>query len=154
MDPVWRLEDLERFWAKVKKGEGCWEWSGSKDRKGYGRLLITQVPILAHRIAWELEHGLIPEGLCALHHCDNPSCVRVAHLYLGDRADNMRDCLARNRHRTDPQLGEKHGMAKLKSTDILTIRSFNLPHKALAEFFKISRRHINDIKRRKVWRHI
>jgi HNH endonuclease len=148
-DPVWR-----RFWNKVRKGEDCWEWIGSKDRKGYGRLAISQVPILAHRIAWQLEHGEIPEGLCVLHHCDNPSCVRVAHLYLGDRGDNMRDCLVRSRHWTDPRLGEKHGMSKLQSVDILRIRSLDLPHKVLARMFMISRRHINDIKRRKAWRHI
>jgi hypothetical protein len=52
---------------------------------------------LAHRIAYELECGPVPEGMFVLHRCDNPPCVRVSHLFLGTRADNLADMRAKGR---------------------------------------------------------
>lgn len=72
----------------------CVEHSGSKNTRGYG--LIGQR--LAHRVVWESEHGPIPEGLCVLHHCDNPPCIRLSHLFLGTKGDNNRDRTEKRRH--------------------------------------------------------
>lgn len=99
---------VKRFWAKVRKTDGCWEWTGSRDRKGYGRLSIgsrldgSKRPHGAHRIAWVLARGSIPNGLSVLHHCDNPRCVRPDHLWLGTIADNNRDMFAKGRDGADP----------------------------------------------------
>jgi len=97
----------ERFWAKVQKYEGdaCWIWNGCHYRHGYGQTSIDGKHLLAHRVAWALEHGPIPEGLHVLHKCDNPPCVRHHHLFLGTRSDNMRDCVQKGRH---PKPPEKH----------------------------------------------
>lgn len=54
----------------------------------------------AHRQAWLLTHGEIPEGKWILHHCDVPHCVNPAHLYVGTAKDNMRDILERGRYRS------------------------------------------------------
>lgn len=91
----------ERFFAKVVKQEGCWEWSAAKDRGGYGifRLSPTISRVKAHRFAWELQNGEIPEGMFVCHHCDNPECTNPDHLFLGTPKDNMDDKLRKGRWR-------------------------------------------------------
>jgi hypothetical protein len=87
----------ERFWLKVRKTEGCWEWVGGKFTDGYGRFANRA----AHRAAWEIENGEIPKGMHILHRCNNPGCVRVSHLYLGTDRENADDRIAtgkRKRH--------------------------------------------------------
>jgi DNA-binding CsgD family transcriptional regulator len=82
----------ERFWSRVHKNRGCWIWSGSRNRRGYGTINYDgNRPALTHRVAWELTNGPIPEGMHVLHRCDNPACVRIDHLFLGTDLDNVRD---------------------------------------------------------------
>jgi HNH endonuclease len=90
----------ERFWAKVKRGPGCWEWQGYRDRKGYGRIGGGKDSQLVHRLSWSLHHG-DPGELCVLHHCDNPPCVNPDHLFLGTIQDNNADMIAKGRRRPD-----------------------------------------------------
>jgi hypothetical protein len=56
-----------------------------------------------HRVAWELEHGPIPDGMLILHRCDNPACWAPEHLFLGTQADNVRDMHAKGRHYAAPK---------------------------------------------------
>ena len=83
----------QRFWPKVQKSDGCWLWiAGGDSETGYGRIRAGgrgTTQLLAHRAAWELTNGPVPDGLWVLHHCDTPRCVRPDHLFLGDHADNM-----------------------------------------------------------------
>lgn len=107
-----RIPVAQRFWSKVDKngpiashapGLGqCWIWTGSTS-EGYGQINVGGGDgrhDWAHRVSWEIHHGPIPDGLWVLHRCDNPSCVRPDHLFLGTVADNNRDMIAKGRHRS------------------------------------------------------
>lgn len=98
----------ERFWEKVDRSaglDGCWPFMGARDDHGYGRFRIgskaddTGRTILAHRFAYELVVGPLPEGMGACHRCDNPPCCNAErHLFPGTHADNMHDMLLKGRH--------------------------------------------------------
>jgi len=93
----------QEFWSAAGP-PGCWEWQGAKDRDGYGQTR-SQGRVKAHRRAWEIVAGTIPAGLYVLHRCNNASCVRPDHLYLGTALDNGIDRRARARpHRATYQL--------------------------------------------------
>lgn len=88
-----------RFWAKVDGDGECWLWTGCLMHKDYGQYRSPDGrTILAHRMAWILTYGEIPDELCVLHVCDEPRCVRPDHLWLGTKADNNRDMAAKGRH--------------------------------------------------------
>lgn len=82
-----------RFWAKVDRGapHECWPWLGYRKPSGHGLTSYKSLQIHASRKSWILTHGEIRDGLCVNHRCDNAACCNPAHLYLGTRADNMRD---------------------------------------------------------------
>ena len=63
-----------RFWAKVSRSDGCWEWTGYRDRNGYGRFNAGRIPELAHRVSWRLTNEEAGD-MCVLHRCDNPPCT-------------------------------------------------------------------------------
>lgn len=70
----------ERFWAKVEKTDDCWNWTAMTDPQGYGRFAVGGIPKLAHRVAYELLVGPIPQGKLIDHTCYKPACVRPSHL--------------------------------------------------------------------------
>lgn len=72
----------ERFltWVGPMLDGQCWEWQGSKNNKGYGCFSIENKLMLAHRVAYELFVGPIPEGLTIDHLCRNRICVNTEHL--------------------------------------------------------------------------
>jgi hypothetical protein len=110
-------KDTARFWSRVDKINGplpdqtnkhykgldrCWLWLGNKDTTGYGQLWANRHQLQAHRIAWVLEYGLIPDThspnkTCILHKCDQRDCCNPLHLQLGTLLDNVCDMVAKNR---------------------------------------------------------
>ena len=86
--PLW-----DRFWPKVDASGPCWEWIAHKNNHGYGQVGLgagTRKLGMAHRVAWELLVGPIPEGLELDHLCRNPACVNPDHLEPVTHKENMR----------------------------------------------------------------
>jgi hypothetical protein len=98
----------ERFWEKVdKKDENeCWEWKGAITSRGYGSILNGSKLESAHRVAYILRNGKIPDEMLVLHSCDNRKCCNVNHLFLGTYQDNMDDMVSKER--SYKPIGEKH----------------------------------------------
>lgn len=161
----------ERFWPKVdRRGpDDCWEWNARRGRRGYGQFVVDRggerwKTEPAHRIAWELIHGPIPEGLFVCHHCDNPPCCNPAHLFLGSPKDNSADRDRKGRGipwDTPParrSRGERHPRARLTETDVRAIRSEyaagGISQQALADRFGIAQTAISHVVRRTTWAHI
>lgn len=83
-----------RLWWRVlvlEDKDKCWIWTGATTGKGYGQIVIKYKKYKAHRIAWEVTYGPVPEGLKVLHTCDNPPCCNPKHLFVGTQKDNMID---------------------------------------------------------------
>lgn len=95
-----RIPMEQRFWSKVNKTNGCWEWQAALDKDGYGRIGTPGKPsfsVKAHRYSWMLHFGDFDRRMLVCHHCDNPSCVRPEHLFLGTAKDNSQDMSRKQR---------------------------------------------------------
>lgn len=130
-----------RFWAKVDTSGDCWLWTASTWRTGYGRFHYSAARgvVKANRLAYELTHGPIPDGLSVLHTCDTPACCNPAHLFLGTDLDNARDRDAKGRN----------GMAKLTAEQVRQIRARyaagGISHLRLAKEYGVTRASIANL---------
>ena len=148
----------QRFWAKVEKTDGCWLWQAGRDRDGYGVFGVKTesrwVQVRAHRLAYEMTLGSVPEGMWVLHRCDNPPCVNPEHLFLGTVRDNVDDSVRKGRHTR----GSRNGTSKLTEIDIPWIRfareyagaSFG----RIAKAYGVTERAIMNITQGKNWTHV
>lgn len=110
-------EERLKAWVEVDPDTGCHIWTGHLGAGGYGRMFVAGKNPMVHRLAWELAHGPIPEGMLVLHTCDNVRCCNPEHLKLGTYKDNARERVARNRIKgcreedlkRHPQWGDPYG---------------------------------------------
>lgn len=163
----------ELFWEKVNKNGRvvrtelgpCWEWTGSRDRAGYGQLTVRRQSVRAHRFAFTVQHDAVPQGLDVLHRCDNPSCVRGDHLFAGSHATNMQDmiakersaCGARNGRATHPEKtarGSRNARSRLTEEQVRQIRSSSERMSDLARRYGVSHTTISAIVRGNRWTHV
>jgi hypothetical protein len=142
----------ERFWSKVNKTETCWLWTAST-RNGYGVLGWTNkngTGSYAHRLSYQAAYGPVPDGLCVLHHCDVRRCVRPDHLFVGTRAENSADMVAKGRSCK----GERQARSKLTVEQVQEIRvahTLGDSGRSLAERYACSQETISEVIHRKRW---
>jgi len=134
----------------VEPFSGCWLWQKGINANRYGWFKKKY----AHRVAWELYRGEIPEGVYVLHSCDTPLCVNPSHLFLGTQKDNIRDCMAKGRYAHGVSLGEAAGGSKLTEDQVREIRSVSGTGPMLSKRFGVTKQTVYHIRNRKTWRHI
>lgn len=132
----------------------CWFWTSAKNKHGYGEFSVNKSVFKAHRVAWFLTHGSIPDGVFVCHKCDFTSCVNPAHLFIGGHKENTRDCVEKGRKRG----GEDHWKAKLTAAQVVDIRSRyaagGVAQKDLALEFGVLRPVISNIIHRRLWKRL
>jgi len=130
--------------------EGCWEWTGARDRDGYGVFSYWRKSMRAPVVALHLDGRPPRPGEYACHHCDNPACVRPDHLYPGTPRDNSLDAMKRGR----AQRGERHYAARLTERDVRVIRGGGASDTEFAARFGVSRPAVTMARNGKTWKHI
>ncbi|KKN69881.1 hypothetical protein LCGC14_0437050 [marine sediment metagenome] len=152
-------KDLERFWRKVNKSDGCWTWTAALTH-GYGQFSVTlshgvYKNVGAHRISYMISVGPIPARAFILHSCDNPPCVNPRHLRPGTPLDNMQDKLTKGR--ANMPNGERHVKSKLTAVQVLRIRllrASGISVSKLADANDVSNGCIYAVVNRATWKHI
>lgn len=149
-----------RFWSLVDQSCGpdaCWIYLGTLDDDGYGYFWADGQYHRAHRFAWALLRGPIPDGIMLCHDCpggENRACVNPTHMFQGTALDNNRDMVAKGRQ----MRGEVHYAAKLTEQQVITIRERyaqgGIIYATLAQEYEVSTQQIALIVRGERWKHL
>lgn len=84
--------------VQMEPMSGCWLWSGSQDKDGYGRCSFKgNRGWRSHRLFYLIFKGPLVKGQMIIHKCDTPSCVNPDHLRQGTAHDNMEDMASKGR---------------------------------------------------------
>jgi len=139
----------ERFWSKIDKRFGCWEWTGALNRSGYGVFWSDNKAQLAHRFSYSLVNPTPPKGMEVRHKCDNKLCVNPQHLIVGTKQQNLQD---RNRRKRTAS-GVRNGRSKLTPAKVaqIRLRFKNETQTKLALEFGVSRKNIYLIVNNLIW---
>lgn len=150
MRPPAQLKRLKEA-IKTATIDKCLLWDRSI-RGGYGVVSIKNKNHFAHRLAWSLINGPIPNGMRVCHKCDNPPCFNPLHLFLGTDADNAHDRDRKNR----VQHGPRHYSSKLTENQVLVIRAKyqkgTYGFKKLASEFGVSSASVRKILSGRSWK--
>lgn len=156
----------KNFWKRTRREGKCLIWTGPTIVSGSGRLYGAvnrhRKHWLAHRFAYLLTHGAIPDSLQVLHQCDVTLCVEPLHLFLGTQADNMQDMVRKGRAnwQANPECrarGSRHGMAKLDEENVRNIRlciADGISFTEIASFHGVTTPLIRHIAKGRIWRHV
>jgi len=151
-----KLERIKENYEKyVVRKEGCWDWTGYIDEKGYTLLSCSYKlgTTKGHRASWMIHRGLIPKGKLIRHICNNPICTNPEHLAIGTHQDNTDDKIKTGRQ----VRGSKHGSAKLNEDQVKEIKNHvhnGISGPKIAKNYNVSCQVIYDIKNKKAWRHV
>lgn len=151
------LTPEQRFKMQYKvAGNGCWEWTGGKDRDGYGLFrgeTSGQMFKRAHRWSWAYHNNSeIKPGQMVCHSCDSPKCVNPEHLFIGDALINMQDKAAKGRSRVP--FGENCAASKITEQQAREILADPRPYAAIAADYGLNQSSVGSIKQRLSWGHL
>ncbi len=148
MSPVTDYYLLQQKLARYTRAsvDGCLLWTGVLNRGAYGRLLWCGRYQAAHRLAYEIAFGQIPEGMKVLHRCNVPSCVNPDHLLLGTNADRVAAARIAK--------GQRNGSSKLTVEQVLAIRAAHGTQRDIAAKFSVSHQNVGRVRRRQSWTHV
>lgn len=132
-----------RFWLRVDRSGECWLYTGARTKDGYGQVWVGTRHVYAHVFAWMAANGAVPADLIVCHKCDNPSCVRPGHLFLGTYGDNNHDRAVKERHhRSKPRVLSERTEKKLTAVEKEQIRklygSGHYSERMLATLYKVA----------------
>lgn len=157
---TWKAGGLENYALPVKPGlrdrllfriregaSGCWLWTGAINDAGYGILLSGGRQVRAHRVAYELFVGPIPNALVVCHRCDIRACVNPDHLFIGTRDDNNKDMRKKGR----AEHSDKHHAAKLTAEQVRLIRDGRGRQSEIAAKYGITQSVVSRIRSGKAW---
>jgi hypothetical protein len=132
-------EVKDRIRKYFDESDGCWEWTGSLNEKGYGLFCFKGKTRRAHRVIYEITYGPIPFGLMVTHLCDNRRCVNPSHLELGTARTNAWDAITRGRFKFSRITDRRK--CKLTDKEVLEIRSLyhSMPDRELAARYGVHR---------------
>ncbi len=142
----------QRFWSKVdiRSEDECWLWQGCLSKAGYGQIRFGGKLYYAHRVAYSMTYGEIPDRMEILHTCDFPRCCNPNHLQLGTHDDNMKDMAQKGRGAR----GSRNGHAQLTADDVRRIRllaELGRTKRLIANEFGVNRRQISRIIHKERW---
>lgn len=149
-----RNDGPERFMSRLDTSGGpdsCWEYQGTIDHTGYGRISVENRYLSTHRYAAQLWIG-DPTGYVVRHTCDNRPCCNPAHLLLGTMLDNVRDRVERGRSRT--LRGDECSYSKLTEAQVIDIKralARGVTARSLAREYEVNRTTISAIKNGVNW---
>jgi hypothetical protein len=144
------VEERFHFHVSPEPNSGCHLWTAATYPNGYGQVGVNGRMQLAHRVAWELANGPIPDGLFVCHRCDVRACVNPDHLFLGTRRQNVDDMLAKKRH----VHGAKHPCSKLSENVARAIKAATGKQLDIARAFGVQRSVVCRIKSGDRWGHL
>lgn len=112
----------------------------------------------AHKLAYVLTYGPVPDGMFVCHKCDNRQCVNPDHMFIGTPKENVHDMIQKNRAKYVPLRGEKNGSAKLCDQFVRTIKALletkKFKNTEIGELFGVTGAQIGHIAHGRQWRHI
>ena len=143
----------QRFWEKVRKTGGCWEWTSATQGSGYGVFWLGGGKSEnAHRFAWSVVNGPVPAGMVVMHLCNNKGCVNPSHLQVGTPKENAlmaaKDGLV--------YVGERNGgggkLTEQAVREVLADKSIGCWR--AAKKYGVSKTTILAIRSRRIWKHV
>lgn len=141
---------ITRFHTKYHHSEGCWLWTAGCYKNGYGQFCVqrfaaSQINTQAHRVAYVLAKGDIPQGRVVMHSCDVRNCVNPDHLTLGDQSENVRDAAAKGHY--CGSRSARPSLQKITDAQVREIRASQDACVSLAKRYGVTKTTISLIRR-------
>lgn len=151
------IEERFELYHEGGSEDECWEWKMVTDQWGHGGIYDENMDKhrYAHRVAYEMEYGEIPDGKQINHGCRNPKCVNPNHLYAGTQQENVDDEIEAGVWQESRPSGEQVGTSKLSESEVRELKrryqETDATQSELAEDYGIGQTQVSRIVRGQWW---